>query len=100
MEFRFEPELLSCMARRKRRCIAVEVAASNHSDIEVTELYLRLVSDDFARYLTDNKRYRRFDAPEATVLLPPYRLVCDDTVTFGLKRIWIFNRLTVQGIRL
>ena len=44
MEFRYTTELLEYMAEKGRNDIAVEVAATNHSDIEVTEIYVRLVS--------------------------------------------------------
>lgn len=55
MEIVYAPELLAYMKKRGKMNISVEVASSDHSDFEVTELYLRLVTDDFASYLTEKK---------------------------------------------
>ncbi len=99
------------MKKKGRRVLSVEVASSDHSDFEVTELYLRLVKDDFAEYLKEKKRYRGRPlfvqdgtAEEASadfeVLLPPYKLEISDTVVFGLKRILFFDKITMDGIEL
>ena len=100
MTFNFEPELLAYMEKRKRKNISVEVASSNASDFEVTEIYLRLVTDDFASYLIRKKRYRSIHVPEGQVLLPPYHLVYEDTITFGCKNRWFLHFLTYKGISL
>ena len=52
LEIVYTSELLSYMERKGKRNISVEVARADHSDIEMAEIYLRLVSDDFASYLT------------------------------------------------
>ena len=54
------PALLQYMHGKNKRNLVVEVASSNASDFEVTELYMRLVSDSMADYLLKKKRYRSF----------------------------------------
>ena len=99
-------ELHEYMKKKRRRVLSVEVASSNSSDFEVTELYLRLVKDDFAEYLKEKKRYRgrplyvRGTEPAGEVLLPPYKLEIDEDVVFGLKKVLFFDRITMDGIRL
>ena len=100
MEIVYTPELLAYMKRKGKMNISVEVAGSDHSDFEITELYLRLVTDDFAAYLTKKKRYRSVRTDHGQVLFPPYRLFCDQRVVFSLKKIWIFHELCQEGIRL
>ena len=100
MTVSISPELAAYMARRHRRILSVEVASADHSDIEVTELYVRLVRDDFADYLVDRKHYRRVPAGEYEVLLPNYRLHYDEELRFGLKSFWFFHHITLEGVRL
>lgn len=101
------PALAEYMKQRRKTCLVVEVASSNASDFEVTELYLRLASGSHAEYLKKRKRYRGLPlcmegdlSPAGEVLLPPYHLHIDDTVRFDCRRYWIFHRLTMDGIRL
>ena len=100
MEIVYTPELLAYMKRKEKMNISVEVARSDHSDFEVAEIYLRLVTDDFAAYLTEKKRYRSLRTDQGLVLLPPYRLFCGDRVVFSLKKTWIFRSPVQEGIRL
>ena len=99
MEFRYQPELLEYMAEKGRNDLAVEVAATNHSDIDVTEIYVRLVSRKMLQELR-KKNYRIIETSIGKVALPPYRLHYDSTVTFGLKRRFLFTTITYDGIRL
>jgi hypothetical protein len=99
MEFRYTTQLLDYMAEKGRNDIAVEVAASNHSDIEVTEIYIRLVSRKMLQQLR-KKGYRIEETSIGKVALPPYRLHYAPVVTFGLKRRFIFTTITYDGIRL
>ena len=100
MEVIITPALAAHMQSKKKRNICVEVAQSNASDFEVTEIFLRLVSDSFADYLCKKKRYRMVEAGQFHVLLPPYKLEIDDVVTFDIKKYWIFTKLICKGIRL
>ena len=100
MEFYYTEELLEYMHKKGKKNISVEVASSDRSDFEVTELYYRFVKDDFALYLRDKQRYVLKETEVGYVLLPPYRLHYEEKVTFGLKKFWIFRSLTAEGIRL
>ncbi len=100
MNIIYTDDLLDYMNKKKRRNISVEVAVSNNSDFDVAEIYLRLVTDDFAVYLRDKKNYRAIQAQAGLVLLPPYRLEYEQTVTFKLKKYWIFKALAQEGISL
>ena len=100
MTFVYEPALLEYMREKGRTTIAVEVMSSDHSDFEVTELYVHLIRDKQAAYFKEKKRFRGISTEHGEVLLPPYRLVYDDTVTFGLKKVWIFRSIRYEGISL
>ncbi len=100
MKFIYTDDLIEYMKKKKRLNISVEVAQSNNSDFDVTEIYIRLVTDKFASYLCEKKNYRANKTPVGLVLLPPYRLEYGDTITFKLKRYWIFSFPAQEGIRL
>ena len=99
MEVIYSPELLTYMDARRKHNISIEVAASNTSDIEVTELFLRLVNDDFAAYL-EKKNYRSIRTEVGLVLLPPYRLHVDPVIRLNCRKRWLFHSLSVEGVRL
>ncbi len=100
MEFCYTEDLLEYMKKKGKKNISVEVASSDRSDFEVTELYCRFVKDDYAFYLRDKNRYVLKETEVGYVLLPPYRLHYDDIVTFGLKKFWIFHSITMSGVEL
>ncbi len=100
MEFIVTPELAAYMEKQGKRNIVVEVASSDHSDFEVTELFLRLVNDRQAKELKEKKRYVGRPTNVGEAILPPYRLHYDEVVTFGLKKYWIFHKMTYEGVRL
>lgn len=101
MTIELTPALKDYLKGRQKKIISVEIASSNHSDFEVTEIFLRLVSEDFADYLIKKKNYRLRSSEDGfTVLLPSYRLEYDDKIVFDLKTHWIFKRITYTGIRL
>ena len=101
MNFVFTPGLRAWLDKKGKNVISVEVAESNSSDLEVTELFYRVVKEDFAAYLIDKKRYREFPVEGGgRVLLPPYHLEIDERVEFDVKKSWIFTRIVQTGIRL
>ena len=101
MQIRIDDEVYADMKRRNKNVISVEVATSDHSDFEVTEIYLRYVRDAFADYLVNEKRYTRVRAGErGDVLLPPYRLEYAPEVTICFKKVWLFKKLHAEGIDL
>ena len=100
MRFEYEAPLLDYMMKKEMTTIAVEVISSSNSDFEVTELYVHLMKDKQAEYFKEKKRFRGISTEHGEVLLPPYRLEYDDTITFGLKKFWIFHSVRYEGIRL
>ena len=100
MNVEYSPELLEQMQKKGRKNISIEVASSDHSDIEITEIFLRYVTDEFADYLVQKKKYKSVRTEVGQILLPPYRLDYDETVRFYLKKMWIFRKLEVEGVRL
>ena len=100
MQVEYSPELLEYMQEKKRKVISIEVAKSDHSDFEVAEIYLRLVTDKFASYLREKKRYRSVKTNQGEVLFPPYVLEIDPVIRLGLRKRWIFRSLSVEGVRL
>jgi len=99
MNFICEPELREYMKEKGMHIIAVEVVTSDFSDFEISELHVHLVSEAQAKIFKEKKRYvgKRTDFGE--ILLPPFRLELCDTVTFGLKKTWIFKSISYKGIK-
>lgn len=103
MQFFIEAPLAAHMIKKNKPVLAVECAVSSTSDIEIAEIYLRLVTRKFADYLRERKRYRICpvqDAPDLQVVICPYQLQYEEKVTFRLKKTWIFSRLDWDGIRI
>ncbi len=99
MNIEYTPDLLSYMKKKGKKHLSVEVARSDHSDFEVTELFYRFIDDKTVDYL-QKKHYRAVETPQGVVMLPPYHLRYDETVTFRLKKVLCFNFLTADGISL
>lgn len=99
MTFVYEAPLLEHMKQKGMTAIAVEVISSN-SDFEITELYVHLIKDRQAEYFKAKKGFRGILTEHGEVLLPPYRLEYSDTITFGLKKVWIFHGIRYSGIKL
>ena len=101
MTIELTPALKAHLKDKKRHIITVEVATTDHSDFDVAEIYIRLVTDEFARYLIAKKGYRaRETADGETILLPSYHLEYETTVTFDIKKSLFFNKIVYTGIKL
>lgn len=87
------------MKKKEKMAVVVEVVTSNCSDIEITELYVHLSNQKQADYFVNKKKFRRQSMDFGEVLLPPYRLDYEDTVTFGLKSFLGIRQLTWKGIQ-
>ena len=99
MKFEYEAPLLEYMEKKGMTSIAIEVISSN-SEFEVTELHVHLIKDKQAEYFKQKKSFRGIATEHGEVLLPPYRLEYSDTITFGLKKVWIFHGVKYTGIKL
>ena len=99
MEFVYEQTLQEYMLQTGKRNIVVEVAESSHSDFDVQELHVHFVNEKQTKFFITKKGFRSKSTSVGEVLLPPYRLVYDDTVVFGLKSFLCFKLITHRGIR-
>lgn len=97
MEFIYESDLLEYMAQKKQNNIIVQVAET-HSDIEIQEIHVHLISDKLAEFNIAEKKYRAVKTAHGRVLLPKYPLEYEDEVVFGLKKFWCFKTVTYKGI--
>lgn len=100
MEIRYTPELCTYMKEKKKEAMVVEVITSEHSDFEVTELYVHLSEEKQAKFFEEKKKYRVISAPVGKLLLPPYHLEYEEVITFYLKKYWIFPVIKQEGIHL
>lgn len=100
MNFYYEPDLITYMRQKDRHTIVVEVVSSDSSDFQVTELHIHFINEKRADFLIRKKGFRSLKTHMGTVLLPPYRLEYEDTVTFGLKSFLGIKYVTCQGIKL
>lgn len=98
MKFVYEPALQEHMRAKGKNIIVVETVTIDHSEIEIMELHVHLIDEKQAQYFK-KQRYVSKETDFGQVLLPPYRLQYDETVTFGLKKVLFFKMVTYQGIR-
>ncbi|MBO4235387.1 MAG: hypothetical protein J5928_02945 [Firmicutes bacterium] len=93
------------LQHRNKRNIVVEVATSDRSDFDVTEIFIRLCDYSHRDYLKEKKGYREYPIegiPEnhMAVLFKPYRLELEEEIYFDLVKKWIFNKIVYSGIKL
>ncbi len=99
MNFVYEPALQEYMIKKGKSTIVVEEITSNNSDFEITELHVHLIDEKKAEHFKKQKRYYSVKTKMGAVLLPPYKLKYDDTVTFGLKSFLGIKYVSYTGIR-
>lgn len=99
MEFIYEQALQEHMHKKGKNIIVVEEITSNNSDFEITELHLQLIDGKRADYFKTKKGYYTVKTQAGEVLLPPYRLKIEDTVTLGLKSFLGIKYITQKGIQ-
>lgn len=99
MKFIYEQPLQEYMQRKGKNTIVVEEITSNHSDFEITELHIQLIDEKRAGIFKMKKGYYAIKTEAGEVLLPPYRLKIEDTVTFSLKSFLGIKYITQKGIQ-
>lgn len=99
MKFAYTDELRRYMEEKKKQIIVVEVAQSD-GDFEVTELHVHFTDEKQAELFKKRKGFHAFPTELGEVLLPNYRLVYADTITFGLKKVLLWHVVTQKGISL
>ncbi len=112
MQFTISSELRDHMASKGKTHIVVEVAESNASDFEVTEIFYRLCNEKHAEYLIkkgykENPLYLEEtldsevgEETDKKVLLKPYNFEINERVHFYRKKHFIFKSLKAEGIKL
>ena len=105
MRITISEELRNHLQHRNKRNIVVEVATTDRSDFDVTEIFIRTCDYSHRDYLKEKKCYREYPIEgipqnHMAVLFKPYRLVLEDEIHFDLTKKWIFNRITYSGIEL
>lgn len=99
MQFVYEEELKKHMQKTGKKHVIVELVTSSNSDIEVAELHVHL-GDDRQAEIFKKKRYRSRETEMGEVLLPPFALQFEETITFGLKSFLFVRYMTQKGIRI
>ena len=99
MNIQYSPELLEYMQKTGNTCILVELVEVTSSDLEITELHVRLAYPRTRSIFLEKKGYRVSATEVGEVLLPPYPLTFDDTVEFGLKKFLFLKWISHKGIK-
>ena len=100
MKITLTPALRQYMQARHKEAVIVEIAASDSSDFEVTELHPHFTTEKQAALFIKRKNFHRLDCDGIPVLLPNYRLEYAEEVIFDLKRIGPFAMVKTEGIGL
>jgi len=99
MNYVFSDELKEYMKKTGKNSIAVELISTSASDIDITELYPRIVSDKMAeQFKKRGYKVQTYDGFE--ILLPKYVLEYADTIAFSLKKTIFGKKLEMDGIKL
>lgn len=98
MKFEFDPKLISYIKKHNHKTIVIEMVEINNSDFEINELHVHFVNERMRSQFIEKKRYRSHMTEHCEILLPPYPLNTDETVTLGLKSMLMFHTITYSGI--
>ena len=99
MNIQYSPELLKHMQNIGNTCVLVELVEVTSSDLEITELHVRLADPNTRSIFLEKKGYRICNTEVGEVLLPPYPLTFENTVEFGLKKFLFLKWLSHKGIK-
>lgn len=99
MDFVYEPALQEYMVKKGKKNIIIETVTSSYSEIEITELYVHLIDEKQTAHFKTKLGYFSKITEIGEVLLPPYKLIYDDIVTFGLKSFLGIKYVTCKGVR-
>lgn len=105
MRITISEELKRHLEHKNKKNIVVEVATTDHSDFDVTEIFIRTCDFTHREYLRDKKGYKEYPIENVSgngmaVLIKPYKLEIEPEVRFDLRRRWIFNTIVYEGIKL
>lgn len=100
MRIVLEESLTAYMKEKGKKHIIVEVITSDSSDFEVTELHTYFINEKQKEYFKTKKHFYSKETEMGELLLPPYRLEFDETVTFRLKSFLFIKYVAQEGIRL
>lgn len=100
MNIQYSPELLNHMQKIGNSCILVELVEVTSSDLEITELHVRLADFKTRSVFVEKKGYRIVHTEAGEVLLPPYPLTFEDPVEFGLKKFLFLKWISHKGIKI
>lgn len=98
MVFKYTDELIEYMKQKEKKNIIVEVAKSDSSDFDVTELHTHFVDDKQSELFVKRQGFHTYETELGKVLLPNYRLEYDKEVIFGIKKVLFWHVVTVKGI--
>ena len=99
------PALREYLDRKKRKNIVVEVATTDTSDFDVSEIFIRLCDHKHRDYLKEKQDYiekkiEGIDPSEFSVLFKPYRMELSPEIVFDVKNVWLFKKIVFSGIKL
>ena len=99
------PKLKEYLDGKKKKNIVVEVATTDTSDFDVSEIFIRLCDHKHRDYLIEKQGYiekpvENIERDEFSVLFKPYKMAISPEIVFDLKEIWMFKKIVFSGIEL
>ena len=98
MTFTCTPKALEYMKSKNSNTVLVEVVEATTSDLEIVELTIRLPDAKTREIFLTKRGYRSIPTDFGEVLLPPFPLQYQDTITFDVKKFLFITYLTQKGI--